>query len=232
MNTNERLNDFNDILKTQEKSISVNRNEDRTWDGERGQSNGININDESRERRQPEKYAEIFEHDVIYFVDSHLKGMDADMFGKHTSGKKIMTYKLEHIREVINASVFVCQPKTIFIHCGTNHLHHNIESTNELEDQFIKTLKLLENRCPESTIVVSSLLPCKEGRVNKMVNEFNDFLYGVAVTASNVFFMQNCNVTRNMLVGLRQINSDGFYILLANIRSTLFVKRRRHHHEK
>ena len=164
----------------------------------------------------------IFDHDVLYFVDSNLKNMKADIMKNGVTGLRLMTYKLEQIHDVISNATIVRHPQKIFVHCGTNHLDYRVHSTTELEDEYIKTLELLEEKFPTTEIIISSLLPRKEGSVNRLVRQFNDFLDGISSTALNVRYMRNHNVARSMLTGQRHINEKGFSILLSNIRFTLF----------
>ena len=220
------------MLKTLERSNTVNRNENRRWENreirqperwERIEKRNTERR-EQRETRQPERYDESFDHDVIYFVDSNLRKMKEEIMDNNMSGKKVMCYKLDQIDEVLQNSTITRQPKFVLIHCGTNHLNYETESTKELEEQYKKTLKLVAQKFPAAKITLSSLLPRKEGKVHKMVQEVNEFLLGISTTTPNITLMKNQNVRRNMLEGQRHINHDGFRLLLGNIRATLFNK--------
>ena len=166
----------------------------------------------------------IFDHNVIFFVDSNLKQMKADIMDRNSTCVLFYTPTLKHISNVLNRANIKQQLRKILINCGTTHLYNNTNTTEQLENEYISILEKVQELLPAAEVFVSSLMQRKEANPNKLVKIFNDFLYSVSCTATNVRLIRNNNIKRNMLVDPKHVNKEGFLTLLSNIKYMIFGK--------
>ena len=76
----------------------------------------------------------------------------------------------------------------------------------------------LKTLCPNSKIIVLSLLPRKEIPLKITITSINDFLLGVCCNTKKLQFMKNVNIKQYMLVDKKHVDDNGFKTLLSNIR--------------
>ena len=146
---------------------------------------------------------------------------------KLNKGSKCTSYfcpTLFHVEDLLSKLTILKQPRTIFLHCGTNHINSHLPGMDWIEDYFIRTIHKLKEMFPGARIILSSLLPRKTTYHNGVVLKLNDFLHGVSCSTGNVYFMRNLNIKRYMLVDEKHINEEGFNQLVNNLRFTIFGK--------
>ena len=163
-------------------------------------------------------------HDVLFLVDSNLSNMVPSRIKRGLKCASFFCPTLAHIDVFLSEVNIQKQPSTVFIHCGTNLLNNNSPGIDWIENHFVQTIKKVKDMFPNTRIIISSLLPRKEGIHNRSVRNLNDFLYGVCCTTDNIFFMRNMNIKRYMLVDQKHISEEGFYRLMNNIRFTISNK--------
>ena len=63
-----------------------------------------------------------FNHDVILLVDSNLNKINSEILNPQLSGINFFCPTLKHIDELLDNITIISQPKTIFLHSGTNQV--------------------------------------------------------------------------------------------------------------
>ena len=94
----------------------------------------------------------------------------------------------------------------IFIHTGTNEFDNPDFNTESMEVEYVDIIFKIIEMCPESKIIISSLLPRKEQLLKILVASCNDFLFGICSIVENVVFMRNNNIKRQMLTDEKHIS--------------------------
>ena len=120
------------------------------------------------------------------------------------------------------------------MHTGPNHLEEPDFSTEKIEKDYFDTIFRIKLLCPNTKIIISSLLPRKELHFKMTIASFNDFLLAVCNSTQNVKFMRNINIKPYMLTDKKHVDDKGFKTLLGNIRYTIFGKTPRYikyHHQ-
>ena len=140
------------------------------------------------------------------------------------SGQKIFCPTFMQTKRFLDAIHVVKQPKYILLHCGTNDLENPDFSEEKFENDFIVVVSRLREVFPSARITVSSLLPRDEMKFYCPLRNLNDFLAGCCSAGHNIVYMRNSNIKFSMLLDNKHINYEGFKILLANIRFTVFRK--------
>ena len=146
----------------------------------------------------------IFNHDVLFLVDSNLKTMIPEKMDRNSTCVSHYCPTLNHIRSLMKIANIQKNPSKIFIHCGTNHIYplwnqsylstvepiifihcgtnHNYsgsKNTSKLENDYMTIIEELHNRFPSTKIFISLLLPRGDPFVKNNVQYVNDFLSGV-----------------------------------------------------
>ena len=65
----------------------------------------------------------IFNHDVLFLVDSNLKTMIPEKMDRNSTCVSHYCPTLNHIRSLMKIAKIQKNPSKIFIHCGTNHIY-------------------------------------------------------------------------------------------------------------
>ena len=166
----------------------------------------------------------IFDHDVLFFVDSNLKRIKPEKMDANSSCERFYCPRLEHISEVLGKAEIKKNPKKIFISCGTNHIYSGCKDTSKLENDFFNIIMKLRGFFPLASIYISSLLPRGDLYVKNSVQYINDFLCGVCCADNALTFIRNNNIFKYQLVDNKHINYEAFKILISNIKFYLFGK--------
>ena len=127
-----------------------------------------------------------YTNSCIILGDSNTKHLAFDMgassFGKRLPGKRVQALKIEDIDP--NSCVGY---KNIVIHVGINNLKHTkipvlYGDTKNINvyDKFIllkHKIDYIRSLCPQSSLVISPILPTKIGWLNERALEFNQYLF-------------------------------------------------------
>ena len=179
----------------------------------------------SRKQHNPIDYSNTqFNHDFIFLVDSNLGKINPSIMNEGSSCMKVFCPTLKHINNLLDNTNIIKEPKSIFIHTGTNLFDEPGFSIEQMEMDYVNTIFKLKEIFPSSKIIISSILPRKEVSFRSTVTSLNDFLYGVCSSGDNMEFMRNINIKRFMLTDKKHVNEDGFKMLLSNIRFKVFGK--------
>ena len=160
--------------------------------------------------------------EVILIVASNLGRVNTKILNHGSTCEKFLCPTLRHVDEFLNKVTIVKQPEVIFVHTGTNHLDEPDFNIEKLEMDYVDVIFKLKMLCPNSKIIVSSLLPRKEIPMKMTITSINDFLLGVCCNTKKLQFMRNVNIKQHMLVDKKHVDDNGFKTLLSNIRYTIF----------
>ena len=109
---------------------------------------------------------------VIFIGDSNMKNVQFEGENVKVFQKSGATY--EHVGEVLEAAVEICGKTVehVVVHLGTNDMLHNKGGIEDVEISIIEGTRKVQECFPESSIVISGILP-KKGR-NKNTATFNE----------------------------------------------------------
>ena len=133
----------------------------------------------------------ILKHDVIILGDSNLNNTVTSQLKRGINCATFFCPTLDHVDVLLSKVKVQKDPNTILLHCGTNHLYNDAPGIKRIEDFYVRIIKQLKAMFPGAEIIISSLLPRKEGLHNGTVKNLNDFLYGICCSTNKVRFMRN-----------------------------------------
>lgn len=85
-----------------------------------------------------------------------------------------------------------------------------------------QTIEKLKNTFPNASIIISTLIPRKDEKYNESIEEINNYIISLRLKTNNIFVMKNNKIYKGMLRDEKDLNQEGFFTFLANIKLVLF----------
>ena len=159
----------------------------------------------------------VLDAEVIIFIDSNGKYMEADIMDKNTSVTKVMCYTLSEAVEIIKSATFLRPPRKILFHCGTNDIENS--NPHEVAESMDNLLYETRTRLTTTQLFVSAIMRRRD-HMDKVV-ETNDLFQDI-ISKYYASFLNHKYVRDNMLADKKHLNNQGFYQMLAYYRFILF----------
>ena len=161
----------------------------------------------------------ISDADLLILGHSDTKYIKTEVIDKNHTCNKIFCPTFKKARQICENINVKKEPIKILLHCGTN----DVDKRNVVEiiKDIDECLNTLLGKFKNSSIIISSVLPRKEAGLKTIVENINKYLYTITNRSNRVSFMDNKQITMNMLIDNKHINKTAFYIFLANIRFTM-----------
>ena len=137
---------------------------------------------------------------------------------------------IRHALDILRSAIFVSAPRQILFHVGTNDL--DACETEEIRENFCVFFQETSGIVPATQLYASENLP-REGMENKVLH-VNVELERIAHQYRTILLRHSLNINSPMLHDDRHLNSEGFFIMLSNIRFYMFgiLKLKRYHKKR
>ncbi|KAI8496764.1 hypothetical protein Bbelb_254190 [Branchiostoma belcheri] len=163
--------------------------------------------------------------DILILGDSNTRALKADILYPNKRVRKELAFNLTESTEFIQRSKLP-EPKVILFHVGTNDIRDTPDAT-KVSEGFRKLIQTTHDKYPNSSIVMSSVLPRDAPALQDVGNDVNSFLKVVADETSYVHTIDNSNFADSGAIKSALYSPDGYHInrfgirvLAANIKRT------------
>ncbi|XP_035696844.1 uncharacterized protein LOC118430242 [Branchiostoma floridae] len=163
--------------------------------------------------------------DILILGDSNTKALKGDILYPNKSVRKELTYNLTEATEYIQHSRLP-DPKVILAHVGTNDIR-DIRDASKVSEGFRKFIQTSRDKYPQTSLVLSSILPRDAPTLHGIGDDVNSFLKVVGDETSFVHIVDNTNFANEGAIKSALFASDGYHInrngirvLAANIKRT------------
>ena len=178
-------------------------------------------NDKKETLNKPVDKIDINEEYLI-LGDSNTKHLDIKRLNKFGLTKKIFCPHFESIIELCGKLKVITEPNKILLHCGTNDLdkydNDPLKIVNKIED----TIKVIRQKFPSSTIVLSTLIPRKDEKFDDSIENINGYIKSLLTKFINIQIMNNNKIYKQQLSDNKHLNKRGFLIFLSNLKFVLY----------
>jgi len=161
---------------------------------------------------------QVFDADIILFIDSHGKHLRADIMKHGAKVVKVWAPTIPDAIAIIRSARFMRAPSQILFHIGTNDLEW--KSPNGVIADFRSLIETTRTILPSTEIFVSELLPRRD--LCDELYDANGSLYRLSCQLEVNFIRHSLNIDNSMLDDVKHLNMKGFFRLLANIRFYMF----------
>ena len=153
-------------------SNRFNNLEDQDEDKETGNSTSSSPKNDTPQQHQPNK-KRINTAETIIVSDSNGRYLKPNILCPNSRNSYIRSPTLGKAKDIIDNTHFT-NPRTFIVHCGTNDVEQP-QSNEEITEQVTKLVQSINEKYPQSHIIISLLLPRKD-ETNKKVTEINDII--------------------------------------------------------
>ena len=160
--------------------------------------------------------------DVLFLGDSNILKMKPEIMDHQINAQKYFCPHTIDIIDIIDRCTVVETPKRIYIQTGTNDIESVNFDAQEYGRIIMKLLELIKIKFDNPFVVISSILSRKD--LMGGVNSINNMIDGICDVTPRLKFLNNTNITIDMLKDKKHLDNKGFVILLTNIRFILFNK--------
>ena len=160
--------------------------------------------------------------DVLFLGDSNILKMKPEIMDHQINAQKYFCPHTIDIIDIIDRCTVVETPKKIYIQTGTNDIESVNFDAQEYGRIIMKLLELIKIKFDNPIVVISSILPRKH--LMDVVNSINNMIDDICDVTPRLKFLNNTNITIDMLKDKKHLDNKGFVILLTNIRFILFNK--------
>jgi len=186
----------------------------------KAKSNSSPVNIQNNKQRIDANDEFTINEEFLILGDSNTKNINVNKLNKFGETKKIFCPLFESILERCDKFKIRKQPAKIFIHCGTNDLDKM--DALELINKIDLTIEKLHVKFPTSTIVISSLIPRRQGKFDEVIENINNYIRSLSAKFNFINIMNNKKVDKKMLCDDKHLNKDGFFVFLTNIKFVLY----------
>ena len=152
---------------------------------------------------------------VLFLGDSNILKMKPEIMDHQINAQKYFCPHTIDIIDIIDRCTVVETPKKIYIQTGTNDIESVNFDAQEYGRIIMKLLELIKIKFDNPIVVISSILPRKD--LMDVVNSINNMIDGICDVTPRLKFLNNTNITIDMLKDKKHLDNKGFVILLTNI---------------
>ena len=185
-------------------------------------NNNFNTDNIKVQTNHQERNNIIADTDNLILGDSNTKHINTKILDKDSTTRQHTCYTFKEVIDYFKKVIIKIQPKNILIHCGCNDIDNYEEDALKIIGDIEEVIKIAREKFPESRIILSTLLPRKERKLDTVIAQLNDFIIQLPKRYLNISIMNNSMISKYELEDKKHLNRRGFYVFITNLKFTMF----------
>ena len=141
---------------------------------------------------------------------SNILKMKPEIMDHQINAQKYLCPHTNDIIDIVDRCTVVETPKKIYIQTGTNDIENVNFDAQEYGRLIKKLLELIKTKFDNPIVVISSFLPRKD--LMDLVNSINNMIDDICDVTPKLKFLNNTNITIDMLKDKKHLDNKGFVI--------------------